>query len=108
MRAAGIELDVLHAGAFPQVEAVALGVTSGAVSQQIRLLEDRVGVRLFVRGHQRMTLTASGTRVYPDLVAAFDQIERAMHTLEANRTRPAVTISTVRTRPASGSRRRTA
>lgn len=74
--------------------AVALGVTSGAVSQQIRLLEERVGLPLFVRSRQRMGLTEAGARVHPGLVMAFDQIENALHTLEAARTRPSITIST--------------
>jgi LysR family glycine cleavage system transcriptional activator len=74
--------------------AEALGVTSGAVSQQIRLLEERVGLPLFVRSRQRMALTEAGARVHPGLVMAFDQIANALHTLEAVRTRPSLTIST--------------
>jgi LysR family glycine cleavage system transcriptional activator len=75
--------------------AEALGVTSGAVSQQIRQLEDRVGVTLFVRSRHRMALTEAGVRIHPDLLTAFDQIERALRTLEATRARRTITISTV-------------
>ena len=75
--------------------AEALGVTSGAVSQQIRQLEERVGVPLFVRSRHRMVPTEAGERVHPALLMAFDQIEQALRTLEAERARKAITISTV-------------
>ncbi|QCJ69661.1 transcriptional regulator [Providencia heimbachae] len=75
--------------------ASALGVTSGAVSQQIRLLEDRIGLALFIRHRYNMTLTAAGERVYPSLLQAFEQIEGAMKTLVNIRTERALTISTV-------------
>jgi len=75
--------------------AQALGVTSGAVSQQIRQLEERVGLPLFVRGRHGMALTEAGARVHPVLLGAFGQIEQVLHTLEAERARKAITISTV-------------
>lgn len=75
--------------------AAALGVTSGAVSQQIRHLEARVGLPLFVRSRLRMELTEAGAQVYPTLLMAFDQIEQALHLLEASRARRTLTISTV-------------
>lgn len=78
-----------------KLAAQALGVTSGAVSQQIRLLEDRLGVTLFVRSHHKMSLSEAGDQVYPVLLTAFDQIEQAMHTLEATKQRKTLTISTV-------------
>lgn len=43
--------------------AVELNLTQGAVSQQIRMLEDQVGFALFVRARQRVSLTEQG-RVY--------------------------------------------
>ncbi|AYN22457.1 transcriptional regulator GcvA [Alcaligenes aquatilis] len=78
-----------------KLAAQALGVTSGAVSQQIRLLEDRLGVTLFVRSHHKMSLSETGEQVYPVLLTAFDQIEQAMHTLDATKQRKTLTISTV-------------
>ncbi|AJC21051.1 LysR substrate-binding domain-containing protein [Pandoraea pulmonicola] len=75
--------------------AEAMGVTSGAVSQQIRLLEARVGAPLFTRTQRRMALTAAGARVYPTLLVAFDQIEHALRTLEDSSTRKSVILSTV-------------
>jgi DNA-binding transcriptional LysR family regulator len=40
-----------------------LFVASSAVSRQIRLLEEELGVQLFIRGARGMTLTAAGHRV---------------------------------------------
>ena len=49
-------------GSF-KAAAAELGVTHGAVSQQIRLLEDHLGAPLFERHNRRILLTPSG-RVY--------------------------------------------
>ena len=40
--------------------AAELNVTPAAVSQQIRSLEDRLGVKLFVRHARGLTVTSSG------------------------------------------------
>ena len=40
-----------------------LGVTHGAVSRQVRQLEDQLGVTLFDRSHRRLTLTTAGRRL---------------------------------------------
>src|SRR5690606_19648259 len=78
-----------------KLAAQALGVTSGAVSQQIRLLEDRLGVTLFASQHHKRSLGEGGDQVYPILLTAFDQIEQAMHTQEATRQSNTLAISTV-------------
>ncbi len=75
--------------------AQAMGVTAGAVSQQIRLLEDRFGVALFTRTRYGVQLTATGAKVYPDLQRAFDQIGSSLALLEAIKDRQSLTISTV-------------
>jgi LysR family glycine cleavage system transcriptional activator len=41
-----------------------LGVTPGAVSQQIRALEAKLGVSLFERLHKKLRLTAAGQQLY--------------------------------------------
>lgn len=81
--------------------AQALHVTSGAVSQQVRLLEDRVGMTLFTRGRQGLRLTDAGASVYPALRDAFAQIEEAGRSLQAMRARRTLTVSTVATFAAS-------
>lgn len=56
----------------------ALNVTQGAVSRQIRQLEDYLGVVLFVRGPRGLTPTDAGHALAPHLSEAFDRIERAL------------------------------
>jgi LysR family glycine cleavage system transcriptional activator len=54
-----------------------LHVTPAAISQQVKLLEDQLGVPLFVRG-KRLALSNAAEAVLPLLSEALDQIERAM------------------------------
>jgi DNA-binding transcriptional LysR family regulator len=54
----------------------ALCVTQGAVSRQIRLLEESLGVKLFERDHKGIRLTTQGQALMPRLAEAFDIIER--------------------------------
>ena len=72
-----------------------MGVTSGAVSQQIRLLEERTGVTLFRRTRYGVELTEAGAGVYPALMRAFAQIEASLTTLEASTSRQTLTVSTL-------------
>lgn len=81
--------------------AAVLNVTSGAVSQQIRLLEERVGLALFTRERQGLRLTQTGAAVYPALHEAFAQIARASEALEQIQARQTLTVSTVATFAAS-------
>lgn len=81
--------------------AQALHVTPGAVSQQIRVLEDRLGVLLLERERLGMRLTEAGASVFPRLREAFLQIDQAMHDLESAKARRSLTVSTVATFAAS-------
>src|ERR1700739_3001622 len=45
--------------------AASLNVTQGAVSRQIKQLEDYLGVALFVRGPRGLSLTESGSALSP-------------------------------------------
>jgi LysR family glycine cleavage system transcriptional activator len=54
--------------------AAELGLTQAAVSYQIKLLEDRLGVPLFVRSKRRVTLSEAGRRLAPVVSDAFDRI----------------------------------
>jgi DNA-binding transcriptional LysR family regulator len=56
--------------------ATALCVTQGAVSRQIKLLEDSLGAKLFERDHRGIRLTQAGQQFLPCLSDAFDTIER--------------------------------
>lgn len=61
--------------------ATELGMTQAAVSYQIRLLEQRLGVPLFVRAKGRVSLTAPGLRIAADVSRAFDVLDGAFATL---------------------------
>jgi LysR family transcriptional regulator, glycine cleavage system transcriptional activator len=60
-----------------------LGVTAGAVSQQVRALEDRLGLALFARRPQSLLPTPAGRALLPVLSEAFDAIDAALRRLEA-------------------------
>lgn len=62
-----------------------LHLTSGALSQQVRTLEDRIGVQLFDRANGRYELTPVGSKLLMRLTHSFDEIENALHdaTIEA-------------------------
>lgn len=51
-----------------------LGVTQAAISQRIRLLEDRLGQKLFVRHPRSLTLTPAGQAWLPSIHDAFTRI----------------------------------
>ncbi|WP_062787367.1 LysR family transcriptional regulator [Aquitalea pelogenes] len=59
--------------------AMALCVTPGAVSRQIRLLEEALGTTLFYRDHTGIRLTRQGQALHASLAEAFDVIEQATH-----------------------------
>ncbi|MGA9581892.1 MAG: LysR substrate-binding domain-containing protein [Allosphingosinicella sp.] len=54
--------------------AAELGMTQAAVSYQIRLLEERLGLPLFVRSKRRVTLSEAGRRLAPVVSDAFDRL----------------------------------
>ena len=76
--------------------AAELGMTQAAVSYQIRLLEERLGVPLFVRSKRRVTLSDAGRRIAPDIRAAFDTIDEAFSGLVAE-DESVLSISTTQT-----------
>ncbi len=58
-----------------------LHVTHGAVSRQVKLLEDALGVALFVREGRGLRLTAAGRELRDAAGAAFEQIQAAVRSL---------------------------
>lgn len=58
-----------------------LHVTHGAVSRQVRLLEEAVGTPLFERSGRGLRLTAAGTRLRDAAGDAFDQLRSAITTI---------------------------
>jgi LysR family transcriptional regulator, glycine cleavage system transcriptional activator len=61
--------------------ALELNVTPGALSHQIRGLEDHLGLKLFDRGVRSITLTAAGKALHPGLQAGFLHIRDALASL---------------------------
>jgi len=70
-----------------------LHVTPAAVSQQIKLLEDHLGVALFKRG-KVLTLSEPAGDVLHLVTEAFDQLERAMLKIRSGRTSGPLIVST--------------
>jgi LysR family glycine cleavage system transcriptional activator len=76
--------------------AAELGLTQAAVSYQIRLLEERLGVPLFIRSKRRVTLSEAGRRIAPLVSGAFEDLSDAFGGLvEEDET--VLTISTTQT-----------
>lgn len=69
-----------------------LHVTPAAVSQQIKQLEDYLGVALFRRG-KTLTLSESAGAVLPLVSGAFDQLEQAVTRVRANNTSGPLVVS---------------
>src|ERR687894_952258 len=63
--------------------AAELGLTQAAVSYQVKALEERLGAPLFIRERGRARLTPLGQRLLPALSQAFDSIEAAFATHQA-------------------------
>lgn len=74
--------------------AVELNVTPGALSHQIRGLEDLLGLRLFERQARGMALTPHGRLLYPGLQAGFGLIRDAVSGLRASAESPVLVLST--------------
>lgn len=70
-----------------------LGVTSAAVSAQVRALEDHIGKRLFLRQGNRISLTDAGQALYPRLESALTEISGVTAEVRATRARPGLVIS---------------
>ena len=75
--------------------AAELNVTPGAISQQVKRLEDYLGVRLFRRCNQKILLTDPARAYLPLISAGFTQLAAAVDSIHhANTNRPlTVTVS---------------
>ncbi len=73
-----------------------LSVSQSAVSQQIRALEDELGIVLFRRAGPRIALTPEGAALGDGLGAGFAGIQRAVESVR-RRLRPIVTVSALPT-----------
>ncbi|MBC8445492.1 MAG: LysR family transcriptional regulator [Rhodospirillaceae bacterium] len=73
--------------------ALELNVTQGAVSHQVKGLEDRLGVKLFLRVRQRLQLTQQGKGYLPFVRQALDLLEAGNAYLETNEKSGILTVS---------------
>ncbi len=62
-----------------------LAVTPTAISHQVRLLEETLGVRLFDRKPRQVTLTAAGQELYPTLRDGFAGFAVAIDRVKARK-----------------------
>lgn len=69
-----------------------LGVSPSALSQTIRALEARIGVRLLNRTTRRVGLTEAGSNLLARIAPALADIDGAVDDLRQQRTRPAGTL----------------
>ena len=72
-----------------------LNVTHGAVSHQIKTLEDTLAVRLFERGGKRLRLTPEGALLFPAVTKAFEDIAAATALLARPQTSGAFKVACV-------------
>ena len=70
-----------------------LGVSPGAISQQLRKIEADLNVRLFHREGRMLKLTSWGRAYYPKVRTAFDQLRRAQQALSLARTKRSIVLS---------------
>ncbi len=66
--------------------ALELSVTASAVSHQLRILEDSLGLELMRRNGARLELTETGQMLAPELTAGFSRIVQAVENLRQDRT----------------------
>lgn len=55
-----------------------LHVTQGAISRQVKQLEENLGTALFVRAHHKVVLTPAGQTLAQTLYRLFDEMDRAV------------------------------
>ena len=70
-----------------------LFITQSAVSRQIQVLEDNLGVRLFVRQRRGLALTPEGEHLLHAVQGALRQVEQALEGLSARQARQRVTVT---------------
>ena len=70
-----------------------LGLTQPAVSQQVRLLEDRLGMALFTRSNNRVILTRQGEQLAGSVTVLLDHLTDSIDGLRADAGRALVSLS---------------
>lgn len=76
--------------------AAELGMTQAAVSYQVKLLEEKLGVALFSRDGRGVQLTPAGERAAPQVARGFDALDAAFARLRSEN-ESMMTVSTTQT-----------
>lgn len=84
-------LAVTEAGSFTAA-AAKMGMSQSALSQVVRRLEGRLGVRLLTRTTRSIAPTAAGERLLETLTPALSSLDASLALLTEMRERPAGTI----------------
>jgi DNA-binding transcriptional LysR family regulator len=71
-----------------------LNVTPGAVSKQVKMLEDEIGRPLFIRLHRALQLTPEGEIVYRTLRETFERIAGSLQQVKSDNALRTVSIGT--------------
>jgi LysR family transcriptional regulator, glycine cleavage system transcriptional activator len=74
--------------------ATELGVTSSAISHQVRQLEAEIGKRLFIRHNNAIELTAEGHLLFEEIRPALRTIARATEAIRRDTTTVAMNVTT--------------
>jgi LysR family glycine cleavage system transcriptional activator len=70
-----------------------LGVTPAAVSHQVKMLEDHIGIALFQRVNRQLVLTEAGEACLPGIRAAFEGLASAIDTISVAGRTGVLTVS---------------
>ncbi|MBY3246500.1 LysR family transcriptional regulator [Rhizobium laguerreae] len=84
-------IAVAEAGSFTRA-AAKLGLSQSAVSCSVRMLEQKLGVRLISRTTRSLSLTDAGQRMLRNLRPSFENIESEIAAISALRDKPTGTI----------------
>jgi LysR family glycine cleavage system transcriptional activator len=74
--------------------AAELNVTPGAISRQVRALEQQLGSPLFLRKHRAVELTREGEMMAASLVEGFERMSATVRQIQALHSEGSVTIGT--------------
>lgn len=81
-----------RAGSFIQA-ASNLHMTQGAVSYQVRMLEEQLGIKLFRRAPRKLVLTTDGEKLASSLVKAFGALQTALDDVRPSPAKNVVSVS---------------
>ncbi len=92
LRALQVFEAVGHYGSISRA-AEHLGISVGAVSQQMRILEEALGTRLASRDGRRLQLSALGERLHKRCTAGFEELRGAVEDVERNKKLNGIRVS---------------